>query len=1276
MYKALSLAIAVSFAPAGKQIVSTGFVEGKSIFKTDYVFRFKPTATVNPFEPEKKTTEAWSQNWMAAAQENIRKSEYHFKWEEKLNAYCTPNRKNNLRFFYTENGFSAEPRTTKIPIGDFDPMAMPDEVKYLPVRQAGKTLPGWKIHFNLDKKKQGKGFWEVKENTAAYIADKITVQYINNDEGMRQNFIVYEPLSKTDDLKINFSIKTKLRHTLLDNQIKFFHKKTNVFNYSDLKVWDATGSILPASFCRGKKGFYFIKVDTKGAVYPITIDPISTTPNAQLESNQAGANMGFSVAGAGDVNGDGYSDVVVGVHGYDNPEIDEGAAFVYHGSASGISMVPAVIVENNQAGARLALSVSTAGDVNGDGYSDIIVGTPLYDNVEMNEGAFLVYHGSASGIVATPVTFVESNQVNAQLGYSVAGAGDVNGDGYSDVVVGAWLYDNPEVNEGVAFVYYGGPAGISTSGNSVVQADQGASNFGMSVAGAGDVNGDGFSDIIVGAEDYDDGQTDEGAVFIYHGSAAGIVTTAAVMLQENLTLSQYGFSVSSAGDVNGDGYSDVIVGAYLYNSGQANEGVAFVYHGSGAGITAAYSTLLEANQIAASFGVSVACAGDIDGDGYSDVIVGANSYDNGETNEGAAFVYSGSSTGINAVAIAVLEINQAGAELGRSVRSAGDVNGDGFSDVIVGAPQYDNGENNEGAAFVYHGSGVACSTPNGGTANTSSGPFCNSGLGIINAAGFTVGQGISYQWQYSNDNFVTNINNLTGQTNPASATTGVITSTTYYRLKVTCTTGPTTAYSTIAIIAVNLPTTIAAQPVSQTVCNGSNVVFSVTASGTALTYQWRKNGINISGANAATYTISNVATADAGNYDVLVSGSCGNMTTASASLSVTAYGTWLGAISNDWNTAGNWCGGIPTSSSDISISSSASKMPVLISGNGTARNIVINSGASLTVGSAGNLDIYGNLVTNGAFNAAAGNLTFRGSAAQSIAGFTSSNVTMNGSGGVILASDATVTGTLNFSSGHLTLGTNNLTLSSGANGSLTSHIITNATGSVVVASLAASTSRNIPVGVNAASYNPVLLSTNANHITDNFSVRVKPGVFVNGSSGTLLTDNVVDRTWIINESQPGGSNLNMALQWTSSQELNNFKRNQCFVMRHDGTNWVHATNVAATGSDPFVQTINGLSSFSAFAVRTEVFIRPQTDIYPTVAAKELNVVLEFPGKIPVTFSIYDAMGRLVQKTEIIAPAGLSKTLLNVESLNSGVHYLNISTSIEYDYMNHRFVKIN
>lgn len=648
-------------------------------------------------ETPKKAAEPYSQNWLSEAQENIRKREYHFKWEEKLKAYCTPNRKNNLRFFYSDKGFSVQPRTTQIPFGDFDPGKNPDEIRY-------RSIPNWRVKFNLDKKQIGKGTWLIRENQAEYISDNISVQYINNDEGMRQNFIVKTPLSNDDKLKINFSIKTSLKTVLVNNALHFNHKKNTVLHYEKLKVWDAHGTQLAAIIKKIKKNKYAIEVNTKGAVFPVIVDPVSTTPAVTLESNNASALMGTSVASAGDVNGDGYSDVIVGAYFYNNGQTAEGAFFVYHGSATGISTSPALMIESNQAFIQMGYSVASAGDVNGDGYSDVIVGAALYSNGQTSEGAFYIYHGSASGLNSVPASFVESNLTgNCRLGFSVACAGDVNGDGYSDVIAGANGYTNGQSNEGAFYIFHGSASGINTTPVVIVESNVVSAQLGWSVASAGDVNGDGYSDVIVGASRYSNGQSLEGAFFVYHGSASGINSSPVATVESNVASAEMGDAVACAGDVNGDGYSDVIVGAPGYTNGQSGEGATFIYHGSASGINTTPVNTIESNQTNAFFGYSVACAGDVNADGYSDVVVVFNGYTNGESNEGAAYVYVGSSSGINTAPIAILETNQANANLS-SVASAGDVNGDGYSDIIMGANNYSNGQASEGGAFVYHGS--------------------------------------------------------------------------------------------------------------------------------------------------------------------------------------------------------------------------------------------------------------------------------------------------------------------------------------------------------------------------------------------------------------------------------------------------------------------------------------------------------------------------------------------------------------------------------------------
>jgi hypothetical protein len=250
-----------------------------------------------------------------------------------------------------------------------------------------------------------------------------------------------------------------------------------------------------------------------------------------------------------------------------------------------------------------------------------------------------VYYGSGTGLSTDPDWTAEIDQVEAWFGRSVGTAGDVNGDGYSDVIVGANGYENGQAYEGGAFVYYGSISGLSTNVDWVAESDQAYANFGTSVGTAGDVDGDSYSDVVVGAIKFDNGQVDEGRAYLFHGSSTGLSSTPAWTAESDQTDAYFGASVGTAGDVNGDGYSDVIIGANDYDNGQSDEGMVFLYRGSESGLSANEDWTAESDKKYANFGCSVGTAGDVDSDGYSDVIVGANWYENGQQGEGRAYVY-------------------------------------------------------------------------------------------------------------------------------------------------------------------------------------------------------------------------------------------------------------------------------------------------------------------------------------------------------------------------------------------------------------------------------------------------------------------------------------------------------------------------------------------------------------------------------------------------------------------------------------------------------------
>ena len=430
-------------------------------------------------------------------------------------------------------------------------------------------------------------------------------------------------------------------------------------------------------------------------------EPCATSPTWQLTvgagSADGGASSSTSWGTTFDVNGDGYADVVIGA---DNTPQGGGVgnAYVYLGSSLGTANAPKTTVTGPGGQTDYAGTLASAGDVNGDGYPDLVVGEATGNNA-------YVYLGGASGLSTTPATTLTGPAGSLYFGASVASAGDVNGDGYADVVVGDF---GATSYEGIAYVYLGSASGLSTAPATTIPRPGASGHFGASVASAGDVNGDGYADVLVGASG------DPGNAYVYFGSMTGLDTTIFAILPNpagsSATGTEFGASVATAGDVNGDGYADFVVGAW------SGTGLAYLYVGSGstAGIsTSPLVTLTGPDGPGVFFGGSVASAGDMNGDGYADIVVGATGV---SSNTGRAYVYFGSPSGLPATpGITLTGPDGMGGQFGSSVASAGDVNGDGYADLVVGAIAVSM---STGTAWVYLG-GV--SGPDAGTERASPG---------------------------------------------------------------------------------------------------------------------------------------------------------------------------------------------------------------------------------------------------------------------------------------------------------------------------------------------------------------------------------------------------------------------------------------------------------------------------------------------------------------------------------------------------------------------------
>ncbi|MGE5178806.1 MAG: integrin alpha, partial [Bacteroidota bacterium] len=427
--------------------------------------------------------------------------------------------------------------------------------------------------------------------------------------------------------------------------------------------------------------------DASDATFHI-VEPVHpATVASRLQRTFAGAApydyFGWSVGTAGDVNRDGYADVIVGAP-YGGAS-DAGSAYVYFGGP-GSDAVADLTLTGVSASDYFGGSVGTAGDVNGDGFSDVIVGAQNNDASGVDAGAAYVYYGGATPN-AVPDLILTGTLPGDGFGKTVATAGDVNGDGFADVIVGAL---NANGSTGAAYLYYGGP-GADQVPDFVFYGAAPSDYFGYSVGTAGDVNGDGYSDVIVGAYGSSAGVSQGGCAYVYYGGPA--MDNIADLVMPGLTVGENaGVSVGTAGDVNGDRYADVIVGAYGYNE---TTGRAYVYFG-GPGADAVPDLTLNGEASPDLFGYSVGTAGDVNGDGFAEVIVGALGSDAGGVDAGRAYVYFGG-PGTDTAPDLVMT-GSPGAVFGMCVGTAGDVNGDGFADVIVSAPY---STSYTGQAFLY-----------------------------------------------------------------------------------------------------------------------------------------------------------------------------------------------------------------------------------------------------------------------------------------------------------------------------------------------------------------------------------------------------------------------------------------------------------------------------------------------------------------------------------------------------------------------------------------------
>jgi hypothetical protein len=409
----------------------------------------------------------------------------------------------------------------------------------------------------------------------------------------------------------------------------------------------------------------------------------------QISGSMDSSFLGSAVTGAGDVNGDGFDDVIIGVTGHREFETNEGAAFLYLGAASGPGTVAHWSVQSNQTSGSMGNAVELSGDVNGDGFDDVLVASMGYDHGLDAQGAVFAYHGGPNGPSYTPDWSAFGQQFGEWFGWSLVNAGDVNGDGFDDALVGSRYFSNGQDAEGKASLFLGSTSGLHPSPDWAVEGNLADAGYGYSAAGVGDVNGDGYDDFLVSSYTYINNVTNGGMVYLYFGSPEGPSTTAEWTGGPITAFDGYGHDVSAAGDVNRDGFDDFLVGAH----GEHNEveGRAYLYLGSPQGPSAAPDWAGQDGILSSLYGYTVGGGCDINNDGYDDFVVGDQNYPQG----GAAFYYLGGPLGPSSVAS--WSTRGTGAYTS-AIGNAGRVDSDAYCDVLIGAPV-----NGYGKAYLYFG---------------------------------------------------------------------------------------------------------------------------------------------------------------------------------------------------------------------------------------------------------------------------------------------------------------------------------------------------------------------------------------------------------------------------------------------------------------------------------------------------------------------------------------------------------------------------------------------
>ena len=427
------------------------------------------------------------------------------------------------------------------------------------------------------------------------------------------------------------------------------------------------------------------------------------------EGASRGERFGNCEVGVGDVNGDGLDDFIsAGAH-YSGQRYLQGRVALYLGNRDGKLGAPAWVAYGLETGDYFGAYVGAAGDVNHDGFADVLITdqTPRASDHEEVRSVFL-YLGSRTGLGAEPAARIMGWQPHANFGGAITGIGDVNGDGYGDVAIGATNYTHRIPYEGAVFVYLGGRSGLAARPAWAVYGGARDAWLGNLMTRAGDVNHDGFDDLLVGAPGWKGEHTaNVGRALLFLGGPHGLASAPSWTAEGNQAGGVMGYSVGGVGDVNRDGFADAVVMQSGWSGRAVREGRALLYLGTRAGLSRDPVWTGQGFSAASAISSGSPGLGDVNGDGIPDLLYGSGLYSASLDRRqlGVVGVYL-SPTDPHRAHPAWYEVgDDPGTPIAAWLSAAGDFNGDGLADMIVGQPGWPAAEQ-RGRVMLYLGQRV------------------------------------------------------------------------------------------------------------------------------------------------------------------------------------------------------------------------------------------------------------------------------------------------------------------------------------------------------------------------------------------------------------------------------------------------------------------------------------------------------------------------------------------------------------------------------------------